>query len=50
MTIRRYEGATDIPDGRVGQLMKIKQTLEVAGIEFLGDPVTSPGVRLHPKG
>ena len=50
MTIRRYEGATDIPGGRVGPLMKIKQTLEAAGIEFLGDPVKSPGVRLHSKG
>ena len=48
-TIRRYEVATGIPDGRIGPLMKIKQTLEAAGIEFLGDPVKSPGVRLHPK-
>ena len=50
VTVRRYELAHGIPDGRVGPLMKIKQTLEEAGIEFLGDPVKSPGVRLHPKG
>ena len=49
MTIRRYESADGIPDGRVAQLMKIKTTLEAAGIEFLGDPVLSPGVQLKPK-
>ena len=47
VTVRRYELAIDIPDGRVGPLLKIKQTLEAAGIEFIGDPLESPGVRLH---
>ena len=49
MTIRRYESADGIPDGRVAQLMKIKTAFEAAGIEFLGDPVSSPGVQLKPK-
>ena len=48
-TIRRYEATDGIPDGRVGPLLKVKQTLEAAGIEFIGDPVSSPGVRLKPK-
>ena len=48
-TVRRYESVDGIPDGRVAQLVKIKTTLEAAGIEFIGDPLESPGVRLHPK-
>jgi transcriptional regulator with XRE-family HTH domain len=49
MTVRRYEAVSGIPDGRVAQLMKVKNALEAAGVEFLGDPVESPGVRLRPK-
>lgn len=49
MTIRRYEAASGIPDGRIAQIMKIKNTLEAAGVEFIGDPLDSPGVRLHRK-
>jgi len=47
MTVRRYEAASGLPDGRIAQLMKIKNALEAAGIEFLGDPIESPGVRLR---
>ena len=49
-TIRRYEATEGIPDGRVGPLLKVKQTLEAAGIEFLGDPTSNPGVQLKPQG
>ena len=49
MTVRRYEAVSGIPDGRIAQLMRIKNALEAAGVEFLGDPVESPGVRLRPK-
>ena len=49
VTIKRYEASDGIPDGRIAQLLNIKQTLEAAGVEFLGDPVESPGVRLRPK-
>ena len=49
MTIKRYESSEGIPDGRIAQLLNIKAAFEVAGIEFLGDPVLSPGVRLKPK-
>ena len=47
ITIKRYEAAGGIPEGKVAQLMKIKIALEAAGIEFLGDPIESPGVRLR---
>ena len=50
ITIKRYEAASGIPEGKVIQLMKIKTALEAAGIEFIGDPLESPGVRLHLKG
>ena len=49
ITIKRYEASGGIPEGKVAQLMKIKNALEAAGVEFLGDPVESPGVRLRPK-
>ena len=49
ITIKRYEASGGIPEGKVAQLMKIKNALETAGIEFLGDPIESPGVRLRPK-
>lgn len=46
-TIRRFEEAAGIPPSRAGTLERVKQTLENAGIEFLGDPICSPGVRLR---
>ena len=50
ITIKRYEAVSGIPGGKIIQLMKIKTALEAAGIEFIGDPLESPGVRLHQKG
>ena len=47
-TIQRFEKAEGIPKSRSGTLLKIKETLESAGIVFLGDPETSPGVQLRP--
>ncbi len=46
-TIRRFENADGVPPSRAGTLQRVKEVLESRGIEFLGDPVTSPGVRLH---
>jgi predicted transcriptional regulator len=46
-TIRRFEEVDGIPPSRGGTLDRIQSTLEQAGIEFLGDPLTSPGVRLR---
>jgi len=45
-TIQRYEIAEGIPNANVKTLGLIKQTLETAGIEFIGSPDKDPGVRL----
>ena len=46
-TIKRYEPQEGLPQGNFQKVMKIKETLEAAGIEFIGDPLKSPGVVLH---
>lgn len=45
-TVQRFEAADGVPASRGGTLERIENALEEAGIEFLGDPVASPGVRL----
>ena len=45
-TIQRFESCDGIPASRAGTLERVQQALEQAGIEFLGDPIKSPGVRL----
>ena len=49
-TIRRFEIADGVPEGRESTLSRLMESLEAKGIEFLGDPVTSPGVRLRARG
>ncbi|OYU73871.1 MAG: transcriptional regulator [Alphaproteobacteria bacterium PA3] len=46
-TIRRFEEGSGIPPNRGGTLARVASALERAGIEFFGDPIQSPGVRLH---
>lgn len=46
-TVQRFETAPAIPPSRSGTLERVKAALEEAGIEFIGDPITSPGVRLR---
>jgi len=48
-TIKRFEASDGIPEHRSGNLDKVREALEARGIEFLGDPIASPGVRLHKK-
>jgi predicted transcriptional regulator len=48
-TIQRFETAEGIPANRSGTLDKVRAALEAHGIEFLGDPEKSPGVRLRRK-
>jgi DNA-binding transcriptional regulator YiaG len=48
-TLQRFETQDGIPDSRSGTLDKVRAALEAQGIEFLGDPETSPGVRLRRK-
>lgn len=45
-TIQRFEDSGGIPASRSGTLERVKRALENEGIEFLGDPNESPGVRL----
>jgi transcriptional regulator with XRE-family HTH domain len=46
-TIQRFETVEGIPANRSGTLDKVRAALEREGIEFFGDPETSPGVRLR---
>ncbi len=46
-TIQRFEAIEGIPQYRRGTLERVRTTLESSGVEFIGDPVNSPGVRLY---
>ncbi len=46
-TIRRFEEHEQVPAHRTGTLGRVREALQAAGIEFIGDPEQSPGVRLH---
>jgi transcriptional regulator with XRE-family HTH domain len=48
-TLRRYEMIGGVPSANLSVLMKLKSTLEAAGIEFTGDPLVNPGVTLNLK-
>jgi len=48
-TIKRFEDADGLPRSRAGTLGRVVKALQAEGIEFLGDPITSPGVRLNRK-
>ena len=45
-TIQRFEAFDGVPPSRAGTLERVQKALEDAGIEFLGDPISTPGVRL----
>ena len=45
-TIKRIEAAIGIPNATAANLKLIKQTLEQAGVEFIGNVDEGPGVRL----
>ena len=46
-TIRRYEIQEGLPQGNFQKVIKLKNALELQGIEFTGDPLKNPGVILH---
>lgn len=48
-TVRRFDQSDGIPPSRSGTLERVRHALEAAGIEFLGDPIHTPGVRLRAK-
>jgi transcriptional regulator with XRE-family HTH domain len=45
-TIHRIEAQVGMPNATAGNLKLIRETLEAAGIEFIGDADDGPGVRL----
>ena len=45
-TIKRIENTIGIPNATAANLKLIKQTLEQAGVEFIGSVDDGPGVRL----
>lgn len=48
-TVKRFEEQDGVPQTRSGTLERLKSYLEENGVEFLGDPIESPGVRLRRK-
>jgi DNA-binding transcriptional regulator YiaG len=46
-TVQRFESYDEIPPSRSGTLEAVASALEAEGVEFLGDPIKSPGVRLR---
>jgi transcriptional regulator with XRE-family HTH domain len=45
-TIKRIETQVGLPAATEANLRLIRETLEAAGIEFIGEPGDGPGVRL----
>lgn len=48
-TIQRFESSPEVPKAKGGTLERVVDALKEAGVEFLGDPIESPGVRLRRK-
>ena len=48
-TIHRIEAQDGLPNATAGNLKLIRETLQAAGIEFIGDAGDGPGVRLWSK-
>ena len=48
-TIHRIEAQDGLPTATAGNLRLIRETLQAAGIEFIGDADDGPGVRLWSK-
>ena len=45
-TIRRFESVAGVPSGQVRVIELLRNTLQTAGVEFVGTPDDRPGVRL----
>jgi len=46
-SIKRYEVQDGVPMANTKNLLAIRNALEVAGIQFTGDPLVNPGVTLR---
>ena len=49
-TITRAETVDGVPTTTRANLLALKNTLEAAGIEFIGSQDDGPGIRIHPAG
>ena len=49
-TLRRYEMVGGVPSANLSVLLKLKSTLENAGIQFTGDPLSIPALPLTSRG
>jgi transcriptional regulator with XRE-family HTH domain len=45
-TVQRFESVEAVPASRAGTLERVKAALEASGVEFIGDPLATPGVQL----
>jgi transcriptional regulator with XRE-family HTH domain len=45
-TIRRFESVAGVPSGQMRVIELLRNTLQAAGVEFVGSPDDRPGVRL----
>lgn len=45
-TVKRLEANPGVIGGTMDTVMRLKSTLEAAGVEFIGEPGDGPGVRL----
>lgn len=45
--LMRLESAKSVPSGNIKTFEAVQRALEEAGIEFIGTPEDSPGVRLR---
>ena len=48
-TIHRIEAQDGLPNATAGNLKLLRETLQAAGIEFIGEAGDGPGVRLWSK-
>ena len=48
-TIHRVEAQDGLPNATAGNLKLLRETLQAAGIEFIGNADDGPGVRLWVK-
>lgn len=48
-TIKRIELDDALPNSTLVNVTAVKNTLEAAGIEFIGGPDNGPGIRIHDR-
>lgn len=46
-TIKRIEAVDGLPQATAANVAALANTLEAAGIEFIGTPEDGPGIRIH---